>query len=542
MSSGATLLRVRVSEQLIEAFAELTGDHSSLHVDAEFSRTTRFRRPVMHGMLPLVYLAMLPLQTGEPARYLRKLNCRFFEPCFPGDEIAMTFQTVSSSDAEQVIEFSISRGRDGIRATEGRLEFQADGFGSSTGESSQNGGGSRLEENRFQLPDLFIGKEENFSQDIGNAIPAELLRVFRAHVIDGLPPELSPRDPEPNILPAFLLSAMVGMRLPGRYSTLSEISIDFTAPLSEGTISIHGEVERIMPASSRVKIGASWSQGGTQYAKGHAWVLLGTAPAEGISAESIREHSSLGIDGRVAIVTGSSRGIGEATAKLLAAHGAKVVVHYFRGKTAAEAIVSDIERQGGRAICLHADIRNEQEVETLFQKTESVFGPVEILVNNAVGEFSPKAVTETGWDDYLNELEVSLHGAHTCCRLALPSMKAKKWGKIVNVGSIAVDQPVRGQSKYITIKSALTGYTRSLALELAAENIQVNLVVPQMTKTSLLAGLPGELIERLGRESPSGGLLEPIDVARAIVFLASEWAKPISGQRLVLNQGMPPFL
>jgi 3-oxoacyl-[acyl-carrier protein] reductase len=254
------------------------------------------------------------------------------------------------------------------------------------------------------------------------------------------------------------------------------------------------------------------------------------------------DHLGLGLEGRVALVTGASRGIGEAVAKSLAMSGARVVVHYFRGQQDAAAIVRDIVENGGSAIAVQADVADQDAVERMFAEIESGFGPVDILVNNAVGDFSPKPVEELRTSDYLAELNVSLFGMHACCRLALPHMRRRRWGKIINMGTIATELPVVSQNKYITAKSAVVGYTRSLAAEVAADNIQVNLVAPAMTETSLIAGLPAALVKRLAEDNPGGVLLVPMDVAKVVLFLVSNLASSISGQQLALTRGAPPFL
>ena len=234
--------------------------------------------------------------------------------------------------------------------------------------------------------------------------------------------------------------------------------------------------------------------------------------------------------------------IGEATAKLLAIHGAKVAVHYFRGGKDAAAIADDIRENGGTALAVCADLRNESMVQRMFETVRGSLGEVDILVNNAVGDYLPKPLEELVARDYLEELSVSLFGLHACCKLALPYMRSRRRGKIINLGSIVTDVPVSGQNKYITAKSAVVGYTRSLAVEVARDNVQVNIVVPRMTETTLIGSLAQGLVAKFIDESPAGQLLQPVDVAKAIVFLASDWADSISGQKLVLNQGEAPFL
>ena len=223
-------------------------------------------------------------------------------------------------------------------------------------------------------------------------------------------------------------------------------------------------------------------------------------------------------------------------------HGAKVAVHYFAGAKDAAAIVADITAHGGVAVAVGADLRDEDQIAVMFDAAHKQLGNVDILVNNAIGDFTPKPLMELSAPDYLRAFDVSLFGMHACCKRVLPHMRQQRWGKIVNVGSIATDVPVAGQNKYITAKAAVEGYTRSLAVEVAADNIQVNMVVPAMTDTSLLASLPAALVSRLASEAPAGRLLQPIEVAQAIVLLASDWLAGMSGQRLVLNQGAPPFI
>ena len=169
-------------------------------------------------------------------------------------------------------------------------------------------------------------------------------------------------------------------------------------------------------------------------------------------------------------------------------------------------------------------------------------GDIDILVNNAIGEFQPRPATDVTWEDFLEELEVSVKGMHSCCRQVIAGMRVRNQGKIINIGSAITDAPAPSQAKYITIKSAIVGYTRSLAVELAPDGIQVNLVSPQMVETSLIATLPPTLVKKLGEETAAGRLLQPIEVAQAILFLASSWSNAMSGERLLLNQGQAPFL
>ena len=535
-----TTIGIRISDQLIEAFAKLTGDRSSIHIDPEFGRLSRFRRPVMHGMLPLVYLAGW-VSANHPKAAVTRLTCQFLEPCFSGDELRIEIG-LPPEPGSPLYSFKIFNASSGAVHTKGEFELTQSGQPLPPNGVAESGLASALTENSLSLKSITAGMKESFTVTVGPDCNRNIAAVFEQHRID-FQSELNLANLGHNSFALLFISTFIGMRIPGRYATLAEIAVRFTAPVSAGEIGISGTVDKVMPGSSRIKVGFSWIQGETVVATGHAWSLVGEPHPQPLKVEEIRDRFlPLGINGKVALITGASRGIGEATAKLLALNGAKVAVHYFRGQSAADTIVREIEAAGGTAAAVGADIRDEAQVQAMFKQIEAKFGPVDILVNNAVDQFSPKEFSEISWQDYISELDVSLRGLHACCRQAVPSMRDRKWGKIVNLGTIAVETPVSGQNKYITVKSALTGYTRSLAAELARDNIQVNLVVPRMTRTTLIAGLPGELVRRLAEESASGAILEPIEVARAIVFLVSEWANPISGQKLVLNQGESPYI
>jgi 3-oxoacyl-[acyl-carrier protein] reductase len=352
----------------------------------------------------------------------------------------------------------------------------------------------------------------------------------------------------PELAATLLISTMVGMRLPGKFATFVNFEINFKGSLEPGkSYRMTGKVEKYSEASQRadlsIAIDAPEDPSGANLAQGKAYSLVSPPPGEEVSFSEIQGSSmDLGLKGRVALVTGASRGIGCATAKLLASLGARVVVHYFRGEADARRIVEEISGSNGEARCLQADLREPEQIRTLVEQVAREWGTVDILVNNAVAEFSPKDVLKLEWDDYLGELEVSLKGLHAICRNVIPLMKKQSRGKIINLSSIATLSPVAGQNKYITAKSAVEGYTRSLAVELASSGIQVNLVLPAMTDTSLLANLPRSLIDRIGQERTAGRILKPIEVAQTIAFLASQWSDCISGQRFVINQAEAPFL
>ena len=514
------------TEALVDAFAATTGDFSSIHMDVEFARLGRYRRRVVHGMLPVFCLL------ARQGRDIVEINCRFLAPAFPGDKLALTLDAPDGSGWETLRIVCPARE---TTVSSGKVRFK-----SIAGPSVAAGSDAALVTSVMQaehaIASLAVGQQEALDVRLGDqSMAATWVLAF-------------PYEAMPTLAPALLsllpLSTLIGMRLPGRAATFSEFSARFEGAITaDASLELRGTIEKIHLSSRRIQLGIQWTRNGVLAGVGQATTLVNDDAPEDISCADIRaRHMDMGLSGRVALITGASRGIGAASARLLAMQGAVVAVHYFQGRNAADAVVADIKSAGGRASAFGADLRDAAQVSALFAQVESVLGPVDILVNNAVGEFAPKAFEATTPQDLQAELDVSLLGLHACCRVAAAGMRLRRRGRIVNLGTVATHLPAGGQLRYIAAKSAVEGYTRALAAELAADNVQVNLVVPAMTRTSLLASLPVPLVQRLGAENPHGRLLEPIEVAQAIVILCSDWTQALSGQKLVLNQGMAPFL
>jgi 3-oxoacyl-[acyl-carrier protein] reductase len=205
-------------------------------------------------------------------------------------------------------------------------------------------------------------------------------------------------------------------------------------------------------------------------------------------------------------------------------------------------VVGEIEAYGGHAMLAQADVSDRAQVTRVFAEITERFGPVDILVNSAVRDYFASPFLELTWDDMARDLDVIVQGAFHCCQTALPMMMKKRAGKIINVASIAVENPPAGQAKYVTAKSALVGLTRSLAVEFASHNVQVNLVVPSIVETDLSRLVPKMFLDKLKNETPMKRGALPEDVARAIVFLASSLSDFTTGQKIMVTGGNAPFL
>ena len=239
---------------------------------------------------------------------------------------------------------------------------------------------------------------------------------------------------------------------------------------------------------------------------------------------------------QVALVTGSSRGIGRAIAAQLAREGYAVCVNYLEQREAAEKLVEQLRAEGGQAIAVQADVADRAAVEAMVRITEETFGPVTLLVNNAgisrQGLFQD--VDDALWDRYF---AVNVTGARNAIRAVLPHMLHEKTGCIVNITSIWGLRGASCEVTYAATKAALVGLTRSLALELAPSGIRVNAVAPGCIETDMVRALGQETREMLVEQTPLGRLGTPEDIAHAVSFLASEKAAFFTGQILTADGG-----
>ena len=229
----------------------------------------------------------------------------------------------------------------------------------------------------------------------------------------------------------------------------------------------------------------------------------------------------MALEGRTALVTGSSRGIGRAIAVRLAEEGAKVVVNYrSRDKEASDA-VGEIQERGGKALACRADVSSFEQVDAMVKQAARALGPVDILVNNATIHRGRK-VEKLPLEDWDLVIKSCLYGAFHCTRCVVPSMKERKWGRIVNISSTVGERGYPGDSAYWAAKAGIVGFTKSLARELARDGITVNAVMPGFVLTEMTRSLSPDNIELIKASIPMGKLCEPEDVAEVVTFLASK--------------------
>ena len=244
------------------------------------------------------------------------------------------------------------------------------------------------------------------------------------------------------------------------------------------------------------------------------------------------------LNGRVALVTGASRGIGAETARVLGKHGFAVVVNYFRMRDKAEEVVANIEATGGRAMSAWADVRDLASVEAMVRATTEAYGPIDVLVNNAIGELATKPFEDLIWDDFQVLIDVQVRGAVNCCQVVLPLMQEKGRGSIINIiSTYALGNPPAKMLPYVTAKSALLGLSKGLAAEFTTKGIRVNMVSPSPTETDLLGALPDRVKQMMATQNPMRRLARPEDCARTVLFLATDESQYVSGANLVVSGG-----
>ena len=198
--------------------------------------------------------------------------------------------------------------------------------------------------------------------------------------------------------------------------------------------------------------------------------------------------------------------------------------------------------QAVRAFVVQADVSDRRQVKEMISAISRKYRTIHILVNNAVRDTYPASFMELGWDDFQKDIEIIVKGAFNCCQEVIPLMIKNKGGKIVNLSTIFTDNPPPNQAKYVVSKSGLVGLTRSLAVEFAPYNIQVNIVAPSIVETDLTKHVPKIFLERMKNDTPMKRNATPVDVAKAIIFLSSSLASFTTGQKIMVTGGNPPLL
>lgn len=245
----------------------------------------------------------------------------------------------------------------------------------------------------------------------------------------------------------------------------------------------------------------------------------------------------MSLEGKIALVTGSSRGIGRAIALALGNKGVNVAVNYAGNEQKAEEVVQELQALGVKAIKIRANVADEQDVKAMIKEVTKEFGRLDILVNNA-GITRDNLLMRMKVEEFDEVIETNLKGAFLCTKAVTRTMMKQRYGKIINIASIVGVSGNPGQANYVAAKAGLIGLTKSTAKELATRNILVNAIAPGFITTDMTDVLTEDQKDAILSQIPLEKLGEPEDIANVVCFLASDEAKYITGQTIHVDGGM----
>jgi 3-oxoacyl-[acyl-carrier protein] reductase len=244
-----------------------------------------------------------------------------------------------------------------------------------------------------------------------------------------------------------------------------------------------------------------------------------------------------GLKDKVALVTGASRGIGAASAKALAHHGATVVINYIKSKDKADELLNEIKKAGGKGMVFQADVRDQGAVNSMVESTLKEFGKIDVLVNNANINFPIRPFIELTWEQIEAKILGEMKALYNCSQAVLKDMLVRKSGKLIFVSSSLSRFPGFGFSAHAAAKSAMDGMAKVMAMELGSSGITVNVVGPGLTITDATAGQPKEVHEQVAAITPLGRLGMPDDIAGVVLFLASSLSDYLTGEYIPVTGG-----
>ena len=242
------------------------------------------------------------------------------------------------------------------------------------------------------------------------------------------------------------------------------------------------------------------------------------------------------LDGKIALVTGASRGIGRAIALQLARDGARVALNYRSGEAEAHSLASEIEKLGGQCLIMRADVSDAKQARELVDRVLQECGRLDILVNNA-GVTRDKSLRKLTDEDWSHVLNTNLNSVYYCTTAAIKAMTDQRFGRIINISSFVGQAGNFGQANYAASKGAIIAFTKTAAIELAKYNVTVNAIAPGFTLTDMLAKVPANVQEQIKARIPMGRFGLPEEIAQAVAFLAAE-GDYITGQQININGGV----
>ncbi len=531
-----TTITLKPTQTLIQRFAAFCGDCNALHTDENYARTTKFRSCIAHGMLPVSYLAFLPLESNQ---CIRSMKINFIKPVRIGDVLQLAWH----SPVEKQIHFSFKHGHTTVIS--GTLQLGETDLALPTTDAPAE---SALVLHHLTEAAYTFNEVPDAPVNIPFVLGTPQLNSFKQLLCSGFPHAHSmPLHTAlaMQLMPLCLASTYTGMYRPGKFATILDITIDYdelpgthSQANFEGAVTFRSALTHIIKSDFTINTAAgTWARGKIASEVNDKQTATPQLP---VVATAIPQTN---LNGRTAVVTGASRGIGAYIAKALAASGCNVVLNYHQGQAEAEAIAEEINHNGcAKAITASASVTDAVAVKQMMGDAIHNFGQIDFLINNAVSNFLEVPFLELTAAQLEQDLDVIVKGAFHTCQAAIPHMMSRQFGRIINISSATVHVPVRGHAHYITAKSGLQGLTRALAAEFGSYNITTNIITPTLIETDLTKQFNHMQLEMLKKNIPAQRLATPADVAAAVLSVCSALGNYMNGQQIVLNGGAVPFL
>jgi 3-oxoacyl-[acyl-carrier protein] reductase len=336
------------------------------------------------------------------------------------------------------------------------------------------------------------------------------------------------------MLGASFISTIIGTKLPGDGALWFSQSIEFLLPVRVGDkITVKAVVINKFEKTSIIEMSTDiYNQSNQRVTKGTAKVKVieQVTSEEAVVAEEVKKR-------KVALVIGGTGGIGKAVCLQLAKDGFNVAVHYFKNKQLAEDIRDEINAEGSKNLLVSGDITDVKQTNEMINEIVRKLETIDVVVNCSTVNVLNIKFENLEWENIQDHMNVNLKGAYNICKAVLPVMEKVKSGKIINITTQYVEDPKTEFTHYMTAKSALEGFTKSLAVEYAPKGIRFNLVAPGMTDTELIANVPEKVRLLTAAQTPLRRLATGNDVAGAISFLASDKSNFITGAIIRVNGG-----
>ncbi|MEK7280571.1 MAG: SDR family oxidoreductase, partial [Nitrospirota bacterium] len=242
--------------------------------------------------------------------------------------------------------------------------------------------------------------------------------------------------------------------------------------------------------------------------------------------------------GKVALITGGANDIGSAIAKRLSEHGAIVAINYLRSEEQAKETLEKIVASGGEGMILKGDVRRRRDLLAMFDEILNRYGKIDILINNAHNVIRRTPIYNDSWANYKGQIDVVIKGGLCASQIAAKDMTKRQWGRIINILSRMIDEPVSGYGSYISALSAMEGMTKVLAHEVGEFGITANMILPGFTLGKVMPHAPRHVQEEIARRTPLRRLALPSDIADAVLYLASPESSFITGAKIIVDGGL----